>query len=58
MMKEQSKLLSDKFDQVEFHLASGPSHLKKHLNCVMGQMTVNFEEVQTIVQQIKACLNS
>lgn len=68
--EEATETLNHEFDHIDFHFAPARSphtgglyeanirSMKKHLNRVMGKMILNFEELQTLVVQIEACLNS
>lgn len=70
MMADQQDAIHNEFDYIDFHFAPARSphtgglyeanvrSMKKHLNRVMGKMILNFEELQTLVQQIEACMNS
>lgn len=62
--------LNHEFDHIQFHFAPARSlhtgglyeanvrSMKKHLNRVMGNAILSFEELQTLITQIEACMNS
>lgn len=70
MMTDQQDAIQHEFEHLEFHFAPARSphtgglyeanvrSMKKHLNRVMGRMILNFEELQTLVKQVEACMNS